>query len=384
MNVLVLAGWFPTPLFPDHGDFVLHQCMLCVREGLPVRIVTADLDWRYLSSPEYFKRRVYQERLAGVSVTKIQGCYWPKWNHWSIQKWAHEWDKALVYDSALFGMPDLLHAHTWWAGVVAQRWKERYGIPYVLTEHSTELFEKPLPGWKKKSMVTAFSHASLNVAVGEDLEKAILSLAPEASTMVFPNFLDTGLFHPGSAPEGDVCHFGFSGSLIQRKRPEVLVEAFQLVAQTIGADHVRLHIAGEGILKAALQKKVERAGLTDSVRFYGALEHGQMPDFYRQLSVLVSPSSRENFSLSIAEALACGVPVISSRYNAWEGFLHDGNGLLMQEDDLEGLVKCMVLMVKQWRGYDRRAISDEAVRTHGASNRVPQLARLYQDVLRFK
>lgn len=381
MNLLVVAGWFPSPLFPDHGDFVLHQCSLSVREGLPVRVLSADLDWRYWKKPGAYSPRIYHEVIAGVPVTRITGFFWPKWNEWSLNQWILQWEKGLVLDMEQFGKPELLHAHTWWGGVVAYHFQKKYGIPYVLTEHSTELFDKGLPSWKREAMARAYSHARKNLAVGEDLKKAMDAIAPEASTRVFPNFLDDQLFFPGRLPEAEVCHVGFSGNLIPRKRPDLLVDAFIRATQRIGPNRIMLHIAGAGPMQPLLEASVKKAGLAHRVRFYGKLEHEQMPDFYRMLSVFVLPSSRENFSLAVAEALACGIPVISSKHNAWEGFLHKGNGILLEALDTEALTDALLWMAQHWMDFDAAAISAEALAIAGATTRVALLAEVYKHAL---
>jgi glycosyltransferase involved in cell wall biosynthesis len=94
-----------------------------------------------------------------------------------------------------------------------------------------------------------------------------------------------------------------------------------------GHPELRLRLTGEptGALRAA----VARLGLEHAVEFVGLLAEAELPDFYRSLDMFVIPSHQEGFGIVGVEAMACGVPVISTRCGGPEDFVaHERTGFL--------------------------------------------------------
>ncbi|MBX9634871.1 MAG: glycosyltransferase [Magnetospirillum sp.] len=94
----------------------------------------------------------------------------------------------------------------------------------------------------------------------------------------------------------------------------------------------RLRLAGARPSAATLAQ-VAGLGLEQMVEFVGELHRDQLPDFYRSLDVFVLPSHQEGLCIAGLEAMACGVPVVSTRCGGPEDYVrHDQTGLLVQAD----------------------------------------------------
>jgi glycosyltransferase involved in cell wall biosynthesis len=104
--------------------------------------------------------------------------------------------------------------------------------------------------------------------------------------------------------------FLFAGKLVPHKQPELLLDAFRALS---GAVLPHLVIAGsgplEGTLKAVISHDIE---LSRRVHFLGFRNQSQMPATYRIGDVIVLPSSRETWGLTVNEAMASRRPVIVS------------------------------------------------------------------------
>lgn len=74
----------------------------------------------------------------------------------------------------------------------------------------------------------------------------------------------------------------------------------------------RLSVAGSGPEWQALEALVEELGLTESVTFLGRLDADKIADLYRSADVMLNPSTVDNSPNSVIEALACGVPVVTT------------------------------------------------------------------------
>ena len=111
------------------------------------------------------------------------------------------------------------------------------------------------------------------------------------------------------AGEGDFV-FLFAGKLIPKKRPMLLLEAFERAVAS-GAAGLRLWIAGDGPLREALEGRVRELGLP--VSFLGFVNQSELAGVYAAADCLVLPSdTEETWGLVVNEAFACGVPAIVS------------------------------------------------------------------------
>jgi glycosyltransferase involved in cell wall biosynthesis len=100
----------------------------------------------------------------------------------------------------------------------------------------------------------------------------------------------------------------FCAKLQPWKRPLDVLEAFGELKRSETA----LVFAGDGPLRAELEKRASELGLGARVRFLGFVNQSQLPAVYAASDVMVLPSEYEPFGLVVNEALCCGCPVIAS------------------------------------------------------------------------
>lgn len=110
----------------------------------------------------------------------------------------------------------------------------------------------------------------------------------------------------------DVPYVLFVGKLSQRRNIPALIEAFARVKHTEGLPH-KLLLFGPNVLELALDELVERLGVADSVvQTDGRIaRHEEILPVYSGADLFVHPTAAEGFSLTIVEAMACGLPVIT-------------------------------------------------------------------------
>jgi glycosyltransferase involved in cell wall biosynthesis len=120
----------------------------------------------------------------------------------------------------------------------------------------------------------------------------------------------------------------FAGRLTVQKSLRVALEA---VASVEG---VGLLIAGEGDQRARLEHDVAELGLTERVRFLGALPRARVVELFAAADASILSSTWENFPHTVVEALAAGTPVIATATGGVGEVVHDGeNGLLVPLGD---------------------------------------------------
>lgn len=124
--------------------------------------------------------------------------------------------------------------------------------------------------------------------------------------------IDNPVRLPALRPEGggkeSFLRIIFVGRLESVKNPSGLLTGFSKLLEQVGK--AELWFVGDGSERPSLENAVRQTGLGERVTFFGFQKN---PETYiYQCDVLVQPSHSEGFSLGLVEAMACGVPVIST------------------------------------------------------------------------
>ena len=145
-----------------------------------------------------------------------------------------------------------------------------------------------------------------------------------------------------------------------RKGVLELIDAFAQLADARSG--LRLILSGIGPDVAAVGERVEMLGLGDRVELAGYASYEDAPEVYRRGDIFVSPTYSEGFSNTILEAMASGLPVISTRSVGVVDCLVDGeNGLLVEPRDVDALAAAIGRMLDDGslrKGLARRALAD--------------------------
>jgi glycosyltransferase involved in cell wall biosynthesis len=224
---------------------------------------------------------------------------------------------------------DLVHIHGLWRPGLRAILREslRRSCPYVITPHGMlarwSLAQKPLRkkialalSWRSLIRRASFVHA-LTQAEARDFG----ALGIACPVDVVPNgcFLEEmgelpapGSFH-GAHPElGGQPFILFLGRLHYVKRVDLLVRAFAKLAATV-AD-VRLVLAGPDCgTRLCIEEEVKTLGLASRIHLVGPLYGRQKYAALVDARCFCQPSVYETFSMSILEAMACGLPPVITR-----------------------------------------------------------------------
>jgi glycosyltransferase involved in cell wall biosynthesis len=91
----------------------------------------------------------------------------------------------------------------------------------------------------------------------------------------------------------------------------------------------RLTIAGSGPERAALERVAADLGLGDRVRFTGRLDNAKLPQLYRSATLMLNPARIDNMPNSLLEAMASGVPIVSTSVGGIPWMVEDGVSALL-------------------------------------------------------
>lgn len=165
----------------------------------------------------------------------------------------------------------------------------------------------------------------------------------EARTVIFPWGVDLDLFRPGPTTRARV-RLGWEGKLVllcvRSWEPgygvDTVVEAF-LRAARVEPD-LRLVLAGDGSLRPQLIDRIEASGQADRVRFPGYVPYTELPMLYHSADIYLSGSHSDGSSVSLLEAMACGLPAFVSDIPGNREWVEPGvNGRWFPPGDVDGL-----------------------------------------------
>jgi glycosyltransferase involved in cell wall biosynthesis len=162
-------------------------------------------------------------------------------------------------------------------------------------------------------------------------------------TVLYP--IDIETMRPGLGPSEHPYIFLSARIQDPRKNINSLVRAFAQVHKAL--PQVRLIIAGDAPTTETMALVTE-LGLNEATEFAGFVAKAELLRLYQEASVFALPSQQEGLCISMLEAMACAVPVVSTRCGGPEGIVEDGqNGYLVANGDEAALAERLINVLQQ-------------------------------------
>lgn len=351
MRVLALTPWFPSKRRPAAGIFTLRD----------VELLAADHDVTvlHLGRPEDLSagEETSVGRL-GIEVVRLPYSFLsPR----SVRKAAAKVRELLKENDALhsMAMSSLLPAAL-----------ARPRVPWIHTEHFSELVNPELPAHRRsllRILKNLYRLPDEVVAVGRDLAETIEEQRSKPSWII-GNYVR---FPEGLLPrrEPHACIRILSvGGLISRKGPLESVEAVAELRDR--GQSASLRWAGTGELAQAVKERAAELGMSEHVELLGYVAPEQLGEEFAGADVFLLPTEAETFGVVFAEALAHGLPVVTSGVGGHLDFLPDEGSRVVTErsgvalaDAIEQLLGSPTLPSPQeLSNYARNSFSEETRR----------------------
>jgi glycosyltransferase involved in cell wall biosynthesis len=366
MKILMLNYEFP-PIGGGGGQ--AHRALLERYAGRP------DLDVEVLTSSP--KRGLVVERMASnVLIFKIgiRKRHLHRWRRREVLEWLFK-AGACYRGMIKKGDYDLVHAFFGFpTGWLCYRTARR--LPYIISLRGSDV-----PGANARLQLEykilgplvfkpIWRRASALVACSEGLKRRALKFRPSSDIQVIPNGVDLERFHPTaataevpqiSAPisrfklEANSLRLVTVGRLSETKRLPLLIEAVSLLRSQ--GSEVHLTIAGDGPLESELRQSLSRQDLREAVTLMGHCRTEDMPQLYRQHDVYLSATMQEGMSNAMLEAMASGLPVVTTRCEGVEELISN-NGVVVEEPTAASLAEAVRGLIE--KPQTRQAMSAAA------------------------
>jgi glycosyltransferase involved in cell wall biosynthesis len=182
-------------------------------------------------------------------------------------------------------------------------------------------------------------NAALLVACSKGLKERALRFLPDVVIDVIPNGIDLDCFSPAEdAKSSNMIGLLTVGRLSVTKRVEILIDAVQILHND--GYNVHFTIAGGGKLEQELRQIVSEANLSDIIEITGRIDTKKMPQVYRQNDIFISASMQEGMSNAMLEAMASGLPIITTRCEGVEELIKD-NGFIVENAHTEEIANAV-------------------------------------------
>jgi len=355
LKVLFITSWYPHASNPMHGIFVReHARAVQLFDEIRILHILESQDvlkpsWQLNIDNDFSVTAgllTYRLRISRSPYRSLTFLYY---------LWRTMQAFRQLYSTGY--RPDILHAHTFRAGFVSVVIGKLYHLPVVISEHNSAFPRRLLTTSKIILSRLAFQNAERVLVPSKYLQKSIESYGIRGRFEVCPNVVDTDIFYPP-----DKCDVAITnkqllsiGHLEPNKGLDVLIKA--LASLFVSRQDWHLIVIGAGSNRTQYELLVDELGLHDNVSFYGYQSKSKIANIMRDSDLFILSSHVETFSLAAAEALACGLPVLSTRCGGPEEFITPEVGRLVPANDPISMGTELLSMLGQLDRYVRENIS---------------------------
>ena len=258
---------------------------------------------------------------------------------------------------------DLIHVQTpFVAHYLGVRLSYLLDIPCIETYHT--FFEEYLyhyipllPKWMTRSLAKRFSRHQGNsldgmVIPSRPMQRVLQDYGIETTMEVIATGIEPGSFVPGdrsafrekfSIPQ-DRPMLLFVGRVAHEKNIDFLIRVVDQVRRQV--EDVLFVIAGEGPARPSLEQEVRKRAMGENVRFIGYLDrHTELNHCYSAADIFIFASRTETQGLVLLEAMAQGVPLVSTAELGTRDVLQDGAGVWIAQEELSDFSNNVVKML---------------------------------------
>jgi glycosyltransferase involved in cell wall biosynthesis len=385
MKILIIPSEnFITESEPLGGIFQLHQAKVLNKAGFLVGVLSVG----FISTRYLFKKYDYKKTqcINGINIirdyTKLFFPY--RYLPFFFKKYRLTKRADVLFNNYVlqYGKPDIIHAHNFlYAGVIADYLKKRHGINFIITEHSSSFSRNKISKNSIKSIQIVSKNASAVTAVSKSFIKLLKSFI-KSDIDILPNLVDN-IFFEGEFKNKLDSNFTFLhvGSLDLNKNQELIIKSFKKLSEIY--NNVHLKIAGEGVLLIHLENLVRVLQLDKKVTFLHRITQQKVKDEMMEADCFILSSNFETFGVVLIEALACGLPLISTKCGGPDDIININNGLLIDVGNQFEMEQAILFMYENINKYSKEKLRIEARERYSEEAFMKNVVKYYKQGINY-
>jgi len=235
------------------------------------------------------------------------------------------------------------------------------------------------------------------IAISEMIKKDILRYhpIPEKKIAVIFNTVNLERFHPRNVElhreekrkslgiDRNTILLAFAGNNYRLKGLEPLLRSLVLLRERFPKTPFRLLVLGRGN-RRRYTRFAKRIGISDLILFVGHV--GEVEQFYAASDIYVHPTFYDSCSLTVLEALASGLPVITTRFNgAADAILSkEGGEVIENPANVESLAESIAYYFDEDRRKKARVVTRQWMEKYSPANHIEDILRVYDEIVKEK
>ena len=379
MHIVIISRSYPNRISQASGNFVLNQVEALAKHDIKIGVVGVyNVSLKESIKKENIKKYGFYSELND-NVTNYTYLYpvLPKQHYLNHRIKFRIWKKLFKKYIKEHGTPDLIHLHTFEAGEIAIWIKDQFGIPYVVTEHTSLFSTNKAFKWHINLAVKVYSKSQLNIAVSRSSCSFLKSLFSQDFKYI-PNFVDVKKFHITKSPISKVIQYVNIAYLNANKNQKLLIRAFDKAFQN--SPKHKLKIIGNGEEYNNLINEINKLN-NSNIELLGYLSQSQIIEHLQSSNYFVLSSNSETFGLVIIEAMSCGLPVLSTSCGGPESIIENEQlGLLSPVGNKELFANNLKKLYST--KYDPKFIRDYAANNYSFEVLSQKLINTYKEILK--
>jgi len=358
MRVLVIPTWYP--IGEDNLMGIYHKEFTYALNKHGVNANMLFIERERLKQPLKFlfskKKNIIKESNYDVYLYKMLNLT-PISFKLGLNRYVKKLDKAFKDYLKTNEMPDVIHAQvTIPAGYAACILGKKYNIPVIVTEHcgGIERFFTKEPFKEYGNFVLENSTYS---TVSKYMKDIVLKYKKEC--YVIPNLVDTKIFNNDIKRKIDkTFNLVMVCALREGKNLDLAFKAIKkLKEQDID---IHLDIVGDGYLEDYYKNICNELDKNDNVTFLGRKTKKEISEILKNEHALLIASGLESFGIPGIEAMASGLPIISTDCLGPPEYINEKVGVVCKVDDVDDMVNKIKYVIDNYDKYDSKYIREWA------------------------
>lgn len=352
MNICIISPAFPSEKNPIINIFIYRQAKALAEQGHNVFVVGGDTESRVEDNLTIYARpnAIKSVFLALKVVPKI-----PKESFWLLKNIGL---KGMIGRLSLVQITcdllkkekvDIIDGHyADYGAVVAYLVSKTHKIKYVATCHGGDIIAEVvegvfdvLPEGRRQMVSNALENAKCVIVPSQRLANDTKRYCLKSPIVVY-NAVNLNFFKPLDKKIFKRRTVISIGALNKRKGHEYVLKAIPKVLEK--NKDINFLIIGKGSEKKNLKRLVEELNISTNVTFMDFVPNEKLPLFYSSCEFFVLATLYDSFGIVFAEAMACGIPVVSTDVAAVPEVVGDG-GILVEPRNLDQLTEAMLKLL---------------------------------------
>lgn len=362
MRIAIIINLFPPKWLAGTELATYHLAEHLAKKGHEIHVITSQDEGTAENS---YEKGFYIHRLSKKNIRFLSPLLFWKDIFWIIQRIK----------------PDIVHGQDISSGIPALLTKKLLKIPFLIYGRGTDVYD---PDWfAKLTIKTIIKNADSVIALTSDMKKAMQAIY-DRDISVISNGIELNNYTnepPVQNVGGSEKRILFVGRLHPIKGVQYLLQAMQIVHAEM--PDVRLILVGDGEEREYLESLTDRLEIRGCVEFAGRVPHEKIQGYLGQADVFVLPSLSEGFPNVILEAMACGLPIVTTKVGGIPDIVTDGvNGYLVDAKNPDAIAEKILILLQNGQLSEEISIKNkEKVKKYKWENVVCKLEKIYLKIL---